>query len=164
MTGVRILILAVLLGSGARPHGAHSSLTTIDYLSRTQEVQATVVLVAQDLEDFLRFQTKRPLELDRTEGAEKLVFDALRQWLILRDKQARALPWRWVGMEVKAMYVAIYLETKAPTLAGATIRNRALLDWLPDQVNQVTIRVDETGKTSDHQFSKGADAWSALRF
>jgi hypothetical protein len=164
VTGLRILAVAVLLGTLARPHGNHSSLTTIDYVSKTQEVQATVVLVTQDLEDFLRFQTKRPLELDRTEGVDKLVFDAVRRWLVVRDKQSRTLPWKWVGMEVKAMYVAIYLETKAPTLAGATIRNRALLDWLPSQVNQVTIRVDGTGKTSDHQFSKGADGWSAVRF
>lgn len=159
-----VCLLLFVATLGVHGHGVHSSLTTIDYLSQTQDIQITTVLVAYDLEQMLRARTGQQIEIDRTPQAEKLIFESMKKWLELRDAKGSAIPLKWVGMEVRALYVAIYLEGKAPLINGARIRNRAFLETLPDQVNQVIIRKDMRGKTSDHQFKVGDDAWSPIRW
>lgn len=157
------LLVTMTLALHTPAHGVHSTLTTVDYISKTKELQVTMVVVGSDLQDYLRDQTRRPIEIDRTPDAEKLIFASVKKWFEVRDQQGRPLPLSWVGMEVKASYTALYFETKADSINGVKLRNRALFDWLPDQVNQVTVRKDQTGKTSDHQFKAGTDTWSEVK-
>jgi hypothetical protein len=145
-------------------HGVHSSRTLIDFISATGEIQVTITLPAGDLEDFLRAETKRPLELDRVPEADKIVFTYLKRWVQLQSANGKAIPLNWVGMQVKATYVTCFLEGKATTLQGAKVKNLLLMEWDGTWTNQVIVRRDQTGTTSDHQFKKGATAFSTIRF
>jgi len=154
---------ALLLSAAvARAHGTHASRTLIDFVSATGEVQITFLLPAAELEDYLRFVTKRQLELDRDKDAPRLVFAELQKWLQLRGPKGQPLPLRWVGMRIEAQQVECFVETRTPQLAGASVRNTALIGWTAGWVNQVFARRDQSGPSWSHQFHQGKTAFATI--
>jgi hypothetical protein len=156
------LLCAACLSAAA--HGVHASRTVVDYLSATGEVQITMTVPAADLEEFLRFETKRQLELDRDKDADAIVFDNVKRWLQFQDAKGAPIDLKWVGMEVKATYVTIFVEARTKLFEGGKVRNVTLLEWDSTWTNQVIIRRNQTGATSDHQFKKGQTGFSSIRF
>ena len=134
-------------------HGFHSSLASLDYVSEAHALQAILVVSAVDLEAILRKESGRPVELDRTPDAAALTAAYVRKSLQFRWG-GRAVPLRWVGMDVKTNFVYVYIEAEVPTVATLEIRNSLLQDLLPDQVNMVSLRLNGRGKPFDCLFQK----------
>ena len=152
-----------LLAIGAWAHGVHASLTSIDFNSQTNALEITIVMTADDLEMLLRRETGRQIELDRTPGAEKLVYEYVKKSLALRTRGGEAVALDWVGMEVRTAKLTVFMEAKAlKSPAGMTIRNELLFDMLPDQVNMLAVKRDHKGKSSDHLFQVGG-SWQTVR-
>lgn len=148
----------------ARAHGTHASRTLIEFVPATGEVQITLTMPAAELEEYLRFSTKRQIELDRDKDAARIVFDQIRQWLQLQDRQGRPLALKWVGMEVKAQHIECFIETKTPQLEGARLRHTALIGWTANWVNQVIVRRDQSGPVFSHQFHQGKTDFAVIRW
>ena len=154
-------VFFLLLSLTASAHGVHASLTSIDYNSESKALEVTVVMTADDIEAVLRRDTGKQIEIDRTAGAEKLVFEYLKQKL-----EVQGLTLGWVGMEVRTAKWTAYLEAKAPTGGpqGMKIRNELLFDLLPDQVNMLSVKRDHRGKSSDHLFQVGGGGgWQTVQ-
>jgi hypothetical protein len=149
------LVLLLLCCGALTGHGFHSSLTSIDYVSRSHALQAVVMVNAGDLETLLRKESGRQIEIDRTADAAALIEAYVRKSVQVRAA-GRDIPLRWVGMEVKTNFVYIYVEAEAQALDGLEIRNSLLMDLLPDQVNMLTLRRDGTGKPFDCLFQQGS--------
>ena len=144
--------------AAAHAHGVHASLTSIDYNSESRSLEITVVMTADDIEAVLRRDTGKQIEIDRTAGAEKLVFEYVRTKLELKG-----LALQWVGMEVRTAKLTAYLEAKAADGPnGLKIRNELLFDLLPDQVNMLSVKRDHKGRSSDHLFQPGGGWQSVL--
>lgn len=155
------LALLFLCCGGLLGHGFHSSLASLDYVSKQHALQAILIVNASDLETLLRKQSGRQIELDRTADANALTSDYVNKSVQLRAG-GKSIPLLWVGMEVKTNFVYVYVEAEVPSLDGLEIRNGLLMDLLPDQVNMVTVRRDGTGKPFDCLFQQGSD-FTAVR-
>jgi hypothetical protein len=155
----RTLLVAPLL---ARAHGTHASRTLIDAVAG--ELQITVNIPAAELEEYLRFQTKRQLELDRDQDAPRIVSGQLRQWLQIQDARQRPLALRWVGLQAKAQTIECFLETKAPPLEGLRLKQTALIGWQPNWINQVVVRRDQPKAMWSYQFHQGKTEFATVHF
>ena len=151
-----------LLAVSAWGHGVHASLTSIDFSTQTKSLEVTIVMTADDIEALLRRETGKQIELDRTPGAEKLVFEYIKKSLALRTRSGQPIPLEWVGMEVRTAKLTVFVEAQAPEgPAGIQIRDELLFDMLPDQVNMLAVKRDHKGKSSDHLFQPGG-SWQTV--
>ena len=157
------LVTPALVTPALWAHGTHASRTLLEYVSSTGDLQITMTIPAAELEEYLRFVTKRQFELDRDKDAARIVFEQLRQWFQLQDAKGRPLALRWVGMNVTAQQVECFLEAKAPQLDGARVRNVALVGWAGNWVNQVIARRDQTGASWSYQFHQGKTDFAVIR-
>ena len=157
-----LLVSFLMLAATAWAHGVHASLTSVDYNSQTKSLEITIVMTADDIETLLRRETGKQIELDRTAGAEKLVYEYLRKTLSLQSRTGDSLPLEWVGMEVRTAKLTVFVEAKAPAgPAGLKVRNELLFEMLPDQVNMLSVKRDHKGKSSDHLFQPGS-GWQTV--
>ena len=153
---------AGLMAASAWAHGVHASLTSIHYNAQTKGLEITIVMTADDLETLLRRDTGKQIELDRTPGAEKLVYEYVKKTLALRTRGGDAIPLDWVGMEVRTAKLTVFVEAKAMDgPSGMRIKDDLLFDLLPDQVNMLAVKRDHKGKSSDHLFQPGG-SWQTV--
>lgn len=151
-----------LVAFSAWAHGVHASLTSVDYKTQTKGLEITIVMTADDLETLLRRDTGKQIELDRTPGAETLVFEYLKKTLALRTRGGEPVLLEWVGMEVRTAKLTVFVEAKAPEgPVGMRVKNDLLFDLLPDQVNMLSVKRDHRGKSSDHLFRPGG-GWQSV--
>ena len=151
--------LAAFAGMLALAHGVHASLTSVNFVPETKALEIILVMQADDLETFLRRDTGRQIEIDRTPGAEKLVFQYIEKRLAFTSPSGARTPLKWVGMEISTQKVTAYLETQMPEgVEGMKIRNELLFDLLTDQVNMLSVKRGGKGKSSDHLFTAASGA------
>ena len=156
---------ALVLSLSALGHGVHASLTVAESGAGGKTIEITVVASADDLQNVLRKQTGRDLEIDRDKDAERLVFGYLTRNIEFQGTSGKdgAMPLKWIGMEVTVSKLTAYMEIAAPLpLAGLRIRNTLLFDALADQVNMMTVRRDKKSKASNLLFPPGSREWQTV--
>lgn len=160
---MRRLLTVLVFAAGLLPaHNFHASLTTMDYRTSSRNLETILVLNADDLEKVVRQRSGQEIELDRVKIAEPLVRDYVTAHLQLRTPELQDVPWHWVGMEVKANFVYVYIEAKlGREPKGLQIRNDLFRDLQPDQVNLLTMKNDGQGKSVDLSFTPGTQ-WKSL--
>ena len=154
----------MLVAASAWAHGVHASLTSLDYNTESKGLEITIVMTADDIETLLRRDTGKQIELDRTVGAEKLVYEYVKKCLILRAADGEQVTLEWVGMEVRTAKLTVFVEAKAlpEGPSGMRVRNDLLFETLPDQVNMLAVKRDHKGKSSDHLFQPGG-GWQTIK-
>jgi hypothetical protein len=134
-------LVAGALAPAASAHKFHASLAEIDYDATERTVEISARVFADDLEDAIGRKLGKPVRLESTPDAERLVFDYVRDNLTLESADARPLALTWVGMEVRVDEVWIYVEAKSPDgLKNAKIGDRVFFELFDDQVNTVNVR------------------------
>ncbi|MDZ7638452.1 MAG: DUF6702 family protein [Bryobacterales bacterium] len=146
-------------------HKFHFTSTMLDYNPAAKLYEITVRLFADDIEAVLTRMAGKPIEIDRSPQAESLCFRYLGEKLRLRGPDLKAIPLRWVGMEVKVANVYAYLEATAPStgLRDLAVENTIFFDLLPDQVNTVILKDPVHGRPRDLLF-KGGDRFKVVIF
>lgn len=137
-------------------HGVHMSTTTVDYQSSSKSVEILIALSADHLEEILRKNSGREVELDRTADAQKLAQDYVFSRFELKDASGKTLPLKWVGWEIKGGNVNCYVEAQASSDTGLKLRNDLLIDWQRDQINRVLPKRDGKGKPPQLMFWVGS--------
>ena len=135
------MILALLASLALYWHGVHMSTATVDYRSGSKDVEIMIAMSADHLEEVLRRNSGREVELDRTADAQKLAQDYVLSHFSLKDSGGKPVPLKWVGWEIKGGNVNCYVEAKAAG-EGLKLRNELLIDWQRDQVNRVLPKRD----------------------
>jgi hypothetical protein len=132
---------ALALAAAAAGHQYHASRTEAEWNSRTQRVELVASLHIDDLEELLRAETGRHIELDRDREAESLVCAYTARRIEFRGAAGEPFALRCVGIKVMRHFVEVYAEAYA---AGGVVpkrmRNAILTERLADQVNQVLWR------------------------
>lgn len=161
------VLIAACTAAAAWAHGVHASLTTIQYVPESKSLEIVMVMSADDVEAVLRRDTGKQIEVDRE--ADRFVFDYLRKCFEIRPaRQETPLPLKWVGMEVSVQKITAYLEVKAPEGPDRLrIRHDLLFDFLPDQVNILSVRragPASKAKPSEHLFQAASkNAWQTIK-
>ncbi len=158
------MIFALAAGLAFFWHGVHMSTATVDYQSASHSVEIMIAMSADHLEEILRKNSGRDIEIDRTPDAQKLAQDYVLARFSLKDNAGKAVPIKWVGWEIKGGNVNCYVEAKA-AFEGLKLRNEILIDWQRDQVNRVLPKRDGKVRPPQLMFWVGtAGEYQSLAF
>lgn len=139
---MRLFAVPLLLACGMDAHTLHRSMAQIEWISAKRSLEVMLLLHGEDIERLVKSRLGAGATLDRPKQVEPFLFRYLGEHFELRDGAGKAVPFEWVGMEVHTHFVTVYLEARADTLTGWTLRNRILFGELPDQSNAVLVKRD----------------------
>lgn len=129
------LAAAVLLCASVEAHKSHYSRTEINWNTAAHTLEVVATLHADDIEALLR-KTRRQIELDRDKDAERLVCA-----YTIEALELPAIRLRCLGMKVSRDFVEVFLEAPVKN-PPRSLRNRILIEDLPDQRNDVELKKD----------------------
>lgn len=138
----------------AAAHKFYTSLARVEYNAEEKSVEVTLRVFADDLELALKRRTGREVKLDRTKDAGQLVLAYLRDTFEIKNRDGETKALKWVGMELRAGVVWLYVEAEMPEgLSGARLRDHLLFELFAEQVNTVSVRYQ--GASADLVFVRG---------
>ena len=141
---------------GAAAHKYYTSLARAEYNEGTKAVEFALRVFADDLELALTRRSGRKVYLDKTKDADELALAYLRETFEVAGRDGRRVELRWVGMEAQGDVAWLYFEAPLPEgPAGATLRDRVLLELFQTQVNIINLKYG--GRKLDLVFKRGDD-------
>ena len=151
------LILASQTGS-VFPFGSlhtyHTTLTRINYNQKNKLVEISIQLFTHDLTPTLERRAKREIDYEKSADVDKLIFDYLTEKFALTDKNGAAKKLVWVGKEIKADTIYVYVEAESTEdLENCNLQNTLFFESFPEQTNLVIARW--TDKKADLVFKQG---------
>ena len=156
-----LLLLGLGAGQAASAHSVHASLAQIEHNRETGKAEISIRLFVDDFEQALAKRRGAPVRLDKTPGPDRIVLAYLADALVLTGRDGKRAPLAWVGMDVQALTVWIYLEAELKSgLAGGRLRDTVLFDLFDDQVNTVNLRQGKARETL--VFDPGDDFTQAI--
>lgn len=136
------------------PHTYHTSLTRINYNAKTKLVEISLQLYTHDLTPTLERRHKAPVDYEKSADIDRLIFAYLNEKFVLTDKNGAAQKLVWVGKEVKADTIYVYVETAmTDDLENFNLQNTLFFESFPEQTNLVVVRWNE--KKADLLFKAG---------
>src|SRR5215210_5332451 len=125
------------------PHRFHTSLTRIDYKAEDKNVEITVQLFIQDLENVLEHSAKKRIDIGKTPDIDKIIEKYLEENFVLKNKKDEKLKIRWVGKELNVDTAMIYLEVSSDeSIEGFKLQNTIFFESFPEQTNLLTARFE----------------------
>ncbi|MCG2583686.1 DUF6702 family protein [Massilia sp. TS11] len=123
----------------AHAHRFHAALTDISFNARSESLEVVHTLMAHDLEQLMLNLYQREVDWSQPED-EALLRRYLEPRFALLGRDGKALPLRWLGIQVDTEALRVYLELPGARLEQiASVRNAILTDFLADQVNTVNL-------------------------
>jgi hypothetical protein len=136
-------ILAVLLGSWQSVAPAHQmqvAMTTVTIKAASGTIEVIHRFYTHDTEQVLSQLAGKQVDLVGDGQIQQQFGRYVSENFQLTDQAAKPLPLSLVGVELEGDFIWVYQETTIPAqLSELTVRNTALLDILPKQVNTVNV-------------------------
>lgn len=140
----RSLALAVVILAFTVPafaHKFHASLAEVEYNASMQRVEIALRLFTDDLEEAVGRMRGRRVRLGVTPDAERYVLAYVQSALELDDEAGAPLRLEWVGMEVRADEVWVYVKAASERgLSGMRLADHMFVELFDDQVNRVSVK------------------------
>jgi hypothetical protein len=134
------IALLLMASASAWAHRFHASLADVSFNQRTGSIEVVINLMAHDVEALLAQAGHANVDLSMPEG-EALVRQYIEQRFQLLGRDGKPLPLAWVGTRVNADTLVVFQELeKADPDAVGRIRNKILIDLLPNQENSVNYK------------------------
>ena len=87
---------------------------------------------------------KTRIDFEKTKNVDEFIFDYLNVEFVLTDKDGKTKPLKWVGREIDAESIWIYLETDSTeSPEGYNLRNTLFFESFPEQANLVVCRYED---------------------
>lgn len=131
------------------------STATVDYQAGSKSLEIMIAMSADHLEEILRKNSGREIELDQSKDAQQLTQAYVLGRFEVKDSTGKPLRLKWVGWEIKGGNVNCYVETPVSSPDGLQVRDDLLIDWQRDQVNRVLPKRDGKGKPPQLMFWVG---------
>jgi hypothetical protein len=134
-----------LVPSAAFAHPYHTSSTVADV--RGRKVEVTLTVTPEDLEEALRRQTSRVLDIDTDAKVDPLAEAYVKARFNVEGDEG-PIDLSWVGSEIEDDAARLYFEFRLPKDASAvTIRNAVFFELAPAQINRVLVRRGKKTRT-----------------
>ncbi len=135
-------------------HTYHTSLTRMNYNQKEKLVEVTFQLFTHDLVPMLEKRTKKQIDLEKTPDIDKSIVKYLDENFVLKDKNGEIKKIVWVGKEIKADTVFVYIEIPlSEDFGNYSLQNTLFFESFPEQTNLVIVRFGE--KKADLLFKVG---------
>lgn len=146
-----LLLLAGGLLTAFRLHDFHTSLTQMQFDSKTQTVEISIRMFTDDLETALtRENGGKPVQFGSQTKPDQLLERYVRRHFVMADAQRKPRPYTYIGYEQEADAHWVYIEmpaSGADTFKNIVIKQDILMDLFNDQVNLVNIQYNQQKKT-----------------
>jgi len=152
-------LLAPALPGLVHAHPVHASAAVADV--RGRRVEITLTVAPEDLQEALRRESGRTLDIDTDAEVDSLAHAYVAERFTLEGPDG-PLPLVWIGCEVTDEAARLFFEFKLPKDPnGVTLRNAVFFELTPAHINRVQVR---RGKTSiTHRFRASDPARPLLR-
>ena len=135
-------------------HTYHTSLTRIDYNAQEKLAEITIQLFTHDLVPVLEKRTKNRIDLENTSKINDTILKYLDENFILKDKKGEIKKLAWVGKEIKADTIYVYVEIPlTKDFEGFNLQNTIFFESFSEQTNLVIARF--SGKKADLLYKVG---------
>ena len=130
-------------------HPFHTSLTQMQYDPKSQTFEMSVRVFTDDFETALTKENGgKPVRLNNGQKQDKLVEQYIRKHVAVANADRKQNPITYIGYEQEADAQWIYLEMPYRNTGQNTfIKQDVLIDLFADQVNLVTIQLNQVKKT-----------------
>ncbi|HBF49677.1 MAG TPA: hypothetical protein DDX04_04095 [Massilia sp.] len=145
----KLLACALLLCAStlASAHRFHAGIADVSFNARTGSTEIVHTYMAHDIDALLANLYGRQFDLTEPDDQEVLRKYVEARFQVLGPDKSR-LRVRWVGMTADAERVTVYQEIEqTPLWKAGFIRNKVLVDFLPDQVNTVNLNEGNAVRT-----------------
>jgi len=154
---LRIFFLLIIAAASIYPanaHNFHTTLTRIDYNAEGKLFEISIKLFTHDLAPLLKRRSGKRIDLEKSPEVDKLILDYLNENFVLTDKKDEPKILKWIGKEIDADSIRIYVETSAnENPEGYKLKNTLFFESYAEQINLVVCRFD--GKKADLIFKAG---------
>jgi len=135
-------------------HRFHTTLTRIDYNAEGKLLEISIQLFTHDLAPLLERRSGKRIDLEKSPDADKLILGYLNENFVLTDKKDEAKNLKWIGKEIDADTIRIYVETSSSeNPEGYKLKNTLFFESHTEQINLVVCSYD--GKKADLMFKVG---------
>jgi len=149
-----VIILAAVAVQSTALHRFHTTMTRIDYNAEKKLYEISIQIFTHDLVPLLERRGGKRIDLEKSPDADNLILSYLNENFVLTDKNDKAKTLVWIGKEIDANSVRIYVETSSEeTLEGYKLKNTLFFESYPKQINLVVCLYD--GKKADLMFKVG---------
>lgn len=143
-------------------HTYHTSLTRIDYDEKEKLVEISIQLFTHDLVPILEKRAKKNIDLEKTSDIDGIILKFLTENFVLKDKQGETKKLVWVGKEMQADTVFVYVEVSLnQDFDGFNLQNTLFFENFAEQTNFVIIR--NNYKKADLLYKVG-DKFKEIKF
>ena len=143
----RILLLLVLTAAFAvssPAHNYHTSLTRMDFNSEKKILEIEINLFNHDLEKVLGRANKTRIDLEKTNGIDRIILEYLEKNFVVKNKNAEILKLKWIGKELKVDQTTVFVEIEQiENLEGFTLLNTIFFESFSKQVNLIVLHSGE---------------------
>lgn len=140
-------IFVLSLTANALPsnlHTYHTSLTRIDYNEKEKLAEISIQMFHHDLVPVLEKRTKKRLDLEKTPDVDSIILKYLDENFVLKDKRGEIKKLVWVGKEMKADTIFVYVEIPLEKdFGGFDLQNTLFFESFPEQTNFVIARSNQ---------------------
>lgn len=135
-------------------HIYHTSLTRIDYDEKEKLAEISIQLFTHDLVPILEKRANSRINLENTLEIDSTILKYLDENFILKDKKGEVKKLIWVGKEIKADTIYVYVETPlTEDFEGFNLQNTIFFESFSEQTNLVIARF--SGKKVDLLYKVG---------
>lgn len=141
-------LLASTLPTIADAHPVHASAAVADI--RGRRVEVTLTVAPEDLQEALRRESGRALDVDTDAEVDALAHAYVAEKFTLTGSDGR-VQLRWVGYEITDDVARLFFEFKLPKdLSTVSLRNAVFFELTPAHINRVQVRRGKRSVT--HRF------------
>ncbi|MGI8757602.1 MAG: DUF6702 family protein [Acidimicrobiales bacterium] len=128
----------------AAAHTYHTSLTRIDYDEKEKLAEISIQMFPHDLVPILEKRTKKNIDLGKKINIDDIILKYLDENFILKDKQGEIKKLVWVGKEIQADTIFVYVEIPLENdFEGFNLQNTLFFESFPEQTNLVIARYNQ---------------------
>lgn len=132
-----------VLASEASAHPFHAALAEVELNRETNAFEVALRIDAVDLEQALRTETKKPVDLDKTDESTPLIKRYVANQFRVRPTGGKWQAQKWIGWELEGRNAWLYFEI--PVSRDATkldVQFTVLLNQVPRQVNMLALTIE----------------------
>ena len=125
----------------AYAHPFHVSNAEVEWNEESKSLEVALKVWPIDLEEALENETRRSLDLDKTEDIDQLIVSYLQSRFVFHQADGKPAKIDWLGKEISVKSAWLYFEIPLESSPeGIEVENRLFLEQLPDQVNLLQFK------------------------
>ncbi len=149
-----IFLVFAFASSTIAAHTYHTSLTRIDYNEKEKLAEISIQMFPHDLVPTLEKRAKKNIDLEKTSDIDIIILKYLNENFVLKDKEGGIKNLVWVGKEIQADTIFVYVEIPLENdFEGFNLQNTLFFESFPEQTNLVIARFNQ--KKADLLYKAG---------